>query len=187
MAFGLAFLKQPGQYSRKSAQLTTIFIWAAGILGVLMERPFPMDPRGSAATFAGTMHIVAAGLCSLAIMLALLFGARAFTSVPGGRGYALYSYITLAIVFLTGALAATSAATGSALMGLAERVTIGAFLQWVFLVALRHLSGVSGRRVRGRFFDIASKNSPHLPSHSTAGAANASRMMASYCYAACCR
>ncbi|NPV80544.1 MAG: DUF998 domain-containing protein [Firmicutes bacterium] len=129
VAFAAGFWKGAGGKGQKAARLAAIFIWVAGILGVLMAQPFPMDQRNTPATFAGIMHIAAAGLCFLSTMLAVLFAGISFGKAPEGRSYAFYSYITLAIIFVTGGLAAASAGMGSALMGFAERATIGAFLQ----------------------------------------------------------
>jgi len=98
-------------------------------LGLLMPLSFPMDPRGMPVTFVGTMHLVLAGLTSLGTMLAILFMTLWLRKQPGLGNYALYSFISLAVVFVSGGIAAASAAQVSPFMGLFERITIGAFLQ----------------------------------------------------------
>jgi hypothetical protein len=52
------------------------------------------------------------------------------------RAYALYSFISVTAVFLSGGLAAISVANQSSIGGLLERITIGGFLQWLFVIAL---------------------------------------------------
>jgi hypothetical protein len=56
--------------------------------------------------------------------------------IPRLRGYSRYSFISLGVVFLSGGLAAASIASNSPAGGLIERITIGGFLQWVFVIAL---------------------------------------------------
>jgi hypothetical protein len=55
---------------------------------------------------------------------------------PGWQGLAWYSYASFAAIAVAGIWAATTASEMSPLMGLAERVVIGAFLQWLLAVAL---------------------------------------------------
>ena len=43
----------------------------------------------------------------------------------------------LALIFVSGGLGAAAIATSSSYLGLVERVTIGAFIQWVFVIALK--------------------------------------------------
>ena len=110
---------------------------AVGLLGLLMTLFFPMDPRGSAATITGTMHLAFAGALSLCTVLSILFltlGARDHDA------FWVYSLVSCALVVLTGAFAAVTAALASPVLGLAERLTIFFFLQWV--------AGFSGRLVK---------------------------------------
>jgi hypothetical protein len=90
----------------------------------------------AAITSTGAMHIVFAGLSSLATMLAILLMGLWFRSSQRLRGYGLYSFISVAAVFLTGGFAAYSVANQSSIGGLIERITIGGFLQWLFVIAL---------------------------------------------------
>ncbi len=59
------------------------------------------------------------------------------------RGYARYSFITLAVVIISGVWTAYAAATGSELIGLAEGLTIGAFILWIFVIALKMCASTS--------------------------------------------
>jgi hypothetical protein len=60
-----------------------------------------------------------------------------FRNNPRLHSYGLYSFISVAVVFLSGGLAAISVANQSPIAGLLERITIGGFLQWVFVIAAR--------------------------------------------------
>ncbi len=98
---------------------------------------FPQDRRGTPMTRTGTLHILLAGLSSLATMGAILMMGFWFRRAPGMQGFSLYSFISLAVVFVSGGLAAYSGVSGSRLAGLLERITIGAFLQWMLVVAVK--------------------------------------------------
>lgn len=109
-----------------------ILVTAAAGFGMLF---FSTDPIGAPVSFAGATHIVLAGLASVATMLAMLSVALSLTA-RGSRATAIYSLASMQTVFASGAVAAVAASWGSPLMGLAERVTIGAFLQWVLVLGL---------------------------------------------------
>jgi hypothetical protein len=114
-----------------------VLLAAVGALGLVMILFFPMDPRGSAAATAGTIHLVIAGVLSLASILTLLFLAL---GSPDRGAFWIYSMVSCLLVILSGAYAAWTASQGSPIMGLAERLTIGLFLQWI--------AALSGRLIR---------------------------------------
>jgi hypothetical protein len=92
---------------------------------------FPQDPVGTAVTPTGTIHIILAGLSSLTTMGAMLLMVFWFKNIPGLKRLSTYSLVSLVIVFGSGGFAAYTAASGGPIAGLLERVTIGAFLQWM--------------------------------------------------------
>ncbi len=101
---------------------------------------FPQDIRGTAMTPTGTMHIILAGLSSLATMGAmLLFGLWAL-KVPGMTGYGWYSLVSVVFVFISGGLAAYTGSTNSPILGLMERMAIGGFLQWMLVLGIKLFS-----------------------------------------------
>jgi hypothetical protein len=97
---------------------------------------FPQDPRGRSMTITGKMHILLAGLSSLATMAAMALLALCLGLQPGLGSLSLYSWISLAIVFLSGGMTAAMTAKNSPLLGLLERITIGGFLQWMLVIAI---------------------------------------------------
>ncbi len=117
--------------------LGALCLVAEGIFG-LITLFFPEDLGGMSTTISGTgtMHIVFAGLSSLTTMLTILLMSFWFRNSPRLRGYGLYSFISVIAVFLSGGLAAVSVANNSPVGGLVERITIGGFLQWLFVIAL---------------------------------------------------
>lgn len=111
-----------------------VILGVVGLLGLAMTLFFPMDPRGAQATIQGTLHLILAGaisLCTILLIFFIGFGLRMSTA------FWIYSLVTFAVVIGTGAFAAASASMGSPVMGLAERLTVGSFLQWIFVLAVR--------------------------------------------------
>jgi hypothetical protein len=132
MAFaltGLALVRRPRIWSLAFGSLLL-----TAVLGLLMW-PFAMDPMGTPATPAGVIHMVLAGISSLATMAAMLFTALAWGTTRIGRAPAALSAATLAIVCFSGLLAAAAAAGGWPLLGLFERITIGSFMVWQLAMA----------------------------------------------------
>jgi amino acid transporter len=110
-----------------------------GSLGLLW--PFaPMHSREVLAmgggTMTDTMHLVLAGVTVVVMLLAILVGAAAF-----GRRFRVYSYASLVILVIFGALTFRDAPGVSANLptpwiGVWERINVGAFLLWVVVLAV---------------------------------------------------
>jgi hypothetical membrane protein len=98
---------------------------------------FPMDPLGAEATFTGTMHNIFGGIVALAtIILPLLMG-LGLRRVNSFQNYAVYSFVTSAIIFVSGLTGVSLAGQGIQVFGFFERITIGSFEVWIFLTAWR--------------------------------------------------
>jgi hypothetical protein len=140
-AMGLfVVVRASGEVRRRLAgSLGSVILMLEGIFG-LATLFFPQDPIGTPITATGTMHMMLAGLSSLTSMLPILLMGFWFRYIPSLRQYGAYSFVSVALVFAFGGLAAYSGAVGSPIAGLIERLTIGAFLQWMFVVGLRLLS-----------------------------------------------
>lgn len=83
------------------------------------------------------MHIVLAGLSSLATMLAFVLIGLWLRRFSAYRGYSMFSFAVLAIVFVSGGLAAYGVANAHPLAGLFERGAIFGFIAWLLVVAWR--------------------------------------------------
>lgn len=119
-----------------SGTLGALVLVAEGIFGFVTVF-FPQDPVGAPITSTGTMHIVLAGLSSLTTMLSMLLMGLWFRKQPGLQSYGLYSFISVVVVFVFGGLAAVTGANRNLILGIMERLTIGGFLQWLFVIALK--------------------------------------------------
>lgn len=125
--------------ARTSGLVTAAALVIAGACGVLLQLFFPQDPGGAkaAVTTTGTMHIAVAGIDALATMVAAAASALWFRKLPEWKGYSAYSLVTFGVIFVSGGFGAAAATSGFALFGLVERITIGAFIQWLLVVGLR--------------------------------------------------
>jgi hypothetical membrane protein len=140
-AFGagllLTVMIRTEQHGKRSGAWGGLALVVAGLLGVLMNLFFPQDPGGPPVTVTGMVHVVLAGVLSLGTMLAMLCTGLWLRHLPDQRAAWIYSLISLAVVFISGGLGAAAIASRSPYLGLVERATIGAFVQWAFAIALR--------------------------------------------------
>ena len=136
-AFGIGVLQYINQTERKtSGYVGAISLIVLGVIGVLLELFFPQDPGGPAATFAGTMHIILASIASFMTMIAIVATGLWFRNFPEFKGYTVYSMITFAIIFIAGGSVPILGMTNP-YFGLLERLAIGGFIQWLFVIGLK--------------------------------------------------
>lgn len=127
----------PEPLGKRSGMVGGYALIIAGIIGVLMNLFFPQDPGGPPVTSVGTIHVALAGVLSLGTMVAMLSTGLWLRHLPALHGYWIFTLVCLAIVFVSGGLGAAAIASGSPYLGLVERVTIGTFLVWVLVIALK--------------------------------------------------
>jgi hypothetical membrane protein len=140
IAFGVGLFLYVRSSNQKRGNLVgtlgALILGASAVFGVIiLFFPEPVGGMAAPITSTGTMHIVFAGLSSLSTMLAMLLMGFWFRNNPRLQRYGLYSFISVAVVFLSGGLAAVSVANQSPIAGLLERITIGGFIQWLFVIA----------------------------------------------------
>jgi hypothetical membrane protein len=152
VAFGIGLFLEVKDRSRgrRSGFIGSLALMLVGLAGISMELAFPQDPGGTPATFAGTMHLVMAGIASLGTMVAILFLAFWFRNFSALKHYVRYSWISVAIIFITGGLSAVAMANHYPLFGFIERLTIGTFILWLFVISRRmvQLEDVFSRQMR---------------------------------------
>jgi hypothetical membrane protein len=117
-----------------SANIAALAVAVVGLLGIVMYF-FRQDAPGSPVTTQGVVHIALAAAMSILTMLAIFVCGRA--DWISRRSAALYSFVTVTLVFVSGGLAAASIAQHWPFGGLLERCTIGLFQVWVFVQAWR--------------------------------------------------
>lgn len=141
VAFGIGLFLEVKDRSRgrRSGFMGSQALILVGLAGLSMELAFPQDPGGTPATFAGMMHLVMAGVASLGTMVAIVFLAFWFRNFSALKHYVTYSWISVAIILISGGLSVAAMANYHPLFGLIERVTIGTFILWLFVISRRML------------------------------------------------
>ncbi len=99
-----------------------------------MELAFPQDPGGIPTTFAGSMHLIMAGVASLGTIMGVLMLGLWFKNFSELNGLVAYSIVSAAVIFISGGLTAAAMANNFPFFGILERITIGAFILWLFVV-----------------------------------------------------
>lgn len=100
---------------------------------------FPMDPMGAEATSAGTMHNILGGVVAMATIAIPLLMGLGVKRLPGFYRYAVYSFVSSAIIFISGLTGVILSGQGVQLFGLFERITIGTYEVWIFVTAMKLL------------------------------------------------
>lgn len=120
----------------RSLRITACLLLAFGVAD-LASSFFPWNPTEDLGTFVNVMHsIFAGGVAVVLILLTIAFGAGA-----GGRWFRLYSYGTLLLMIVMGALPLLAGLRISAdaipeRFGAGERVNAYGFMLWMVVLAV---------------------------------------------------
>jgi len=136
LLFGIAIMMRYQAQSRR-VYAGGVMIVVYSLFAALLATIFPQDPIGGESTFPGTMHLVVAGLAAFVIMgLILLIGLGMDQPRRPWRQFKLYSIITVILVFVFGAATPLLIMNKIEILGLFERLTQLAYLQWFVVFAL---------------------------------------------------
>lgn len=112
-------------------------------IGVLLDAVSPIDPGGRMTTVAGTVHLVAALVAFVCVVVAMFVLSRTFKQSAGWR-----SIWSVSLVLAFAALAAFFLPSGGEWAGLFQRVFVGIVVSWMVIVAIRLRSTTSTPTVR---------------------------------------
>lgn len=112
-------------------------------IGVLLDAVFPIDPGGRMATVAGTVHLMAALVAFVCMIVAMFVLSKTFKQ--SARWRSLW-HVSLLLAF--SALAAFFLPSGGEWAGLFQRVFMGIVIFWMVIVAIRLRSTVPWPTVR---------------------------------------
>lgn len=129
----LLFVRGSG-HSEMVGIIGAILIIATGLVNITTATLFPQDAFASPATFPGEMHKILAGVLALLSMSSTLLLGIWLNRSGIFPGFGTYSFITFAVVLLTGGFAVVK--LGTPVMGLTERITIAAGMQWTIMLSL---------------------------------------------------
>ena len=133
---------------RKSAKgswgslVGSILVGLFGI-GVLIDAVFPLDPGGRMVTAAGTVHLMAALVAFVCMIVAMFVLSRTFKQSARWR-----SLWQVSLVLALAALAAFFLPSSGEWAGLFQRVFVGIVISWMVIVAIRLRSTVPRPTVR---------------------------------------
>lgn len=132
VAFGIGILNT---VPKRSLRLTGILLPLYAIIGLLWNFA-PMHQRGTADLSEDLMHIVFAIAQVLLIISFVTLGSGA-----DGKGFRIYSYITLIVLLVFGAWTGSKASAiaeglSTPYMGILERVNVYSSMLWVLVYAI---------------------------------------------------
>jgi hypothetical membrane protein len=133
--FGLGVIREAG--GRNNAlRITGVLLIGYAVVGFTGPTLFEMHQRGAGSSGSDLPHIVVTGVLVLLTLLAMGFGAFALD-----RRFRRYSFTTILIMIVFGALAGSSGARLAAGQptpgfGILERINIYASLLWVAVLAV---------------------------------------------------
>jgi len=119
----------------KLIKSSAAFLLLCALSGILMYF-FPQDPINITLTFKGLIHFFLAGMAAITTLLAVFLSAFGFGKMDGYKNLKVISVILGLIIFISGPLTAIGPTKFPAYFGIAERITIGAFILWLFLISL---------------------------------------------------
>lgn len=140
VAFGIAVFREGANLAMR---FTGLSLGAYGLIGLSGPTLFEMAQRGSGGSGNDTPHIIVTSVLVLLLLVAIGVGAFAF-----GRSFRTYSFITLLLVIVFGAMTVPFAARLAAGqptpgLGIVERVNIYLSLLWIAVLGtalLQHRS-----------------------------------------------
>jgi hypothetical membrane protein len=135
MGFGVFLFLYPRPVKKATLKIAAILLALIGLAGLLMYG-FPMDARGTTATFQGSIHWVLAGILSLSTFAAEFLVGFATSNIAKLKKIHVFSLVMGCITFISGIFTAISASTKFVYFGLVERITIGSFIFWVLIFAI---------------------------------------------------
>lgn len=119
--------------STKVMRTSAVFLGLCALSGIMMFF-FPQDPLHTTLTVSGLLHLIFAGTASVATLLAVSFAAAG--TWKDNRSLAIFSWVIFGIIMASGPITATAPTKLPHYFGIAERVTIGSFILWLFVYFL---------------------------------------------------
>lgn len=114
-----------------------ILILITGLFGLLTSSIFPQDPIDSPMTLPGIMHIVIVTISALITIVSPLLVGFGICQNEGWENFKLYSIISVLIIFIAGGLTPFIILKEIPLMGLIQRIAIGAYFQWFIVLSIK--------------------------------------------------
>ena len=111
-------------------------LFITGILG-LFTSIIPQDPVNAEVTISGILHITAVAIMALITMVFPLLIGFGMKGAKNWKHFKIYSLLSVLIIIIFGGLSPLIISKGIPLMGLFQRITIGAYFQWLILFFIK--------------------------------------------------
>ena len=134
---GLGLMKEYPMSKSKAINFGGIMLLAIGISHSLSGTIFAMDPVGTEATTPGLIHLILVGVSVIAIFMLFPLIGHGFYKLNDWRGFKIYTYISLAIVVISGFASPIIINNELPYMGLSERITGYVFYIWLFVLSYK--------------------------------------------------
>jgi len=132
-AFGLLWRLRACR--RRNLTVGALLLAGVAICGIFMFFA-PTDAPEGPATLQGQLSIALDAARSLLIFLSILVMGLGFRGVPGVSFLWGYSVVSAVLTGMAGLMAVAGSAVRSPLLGVYDRVAMGAFLLWMLVLAL---------------------------------------------------
>ncbi len=120
--------------NRKLLKLSAVFLFLVAFSGIMMLI-FPQDKLGTPLTTHGLIHLIFAGVAALSTLEAMFLCAIGLWKNKEYKNLSRISLVLGLVVLASGPLTAIAPTAFPQFFGLSERITIGSFIIWLFLVS----------------------------------------------------
>jgi hypothetical membrane protein len=118
----------------KLIKISAMFLFVVAFSGVMMLI-FPQDAIGTSLSTHGLIHLIFAGLAALSTLVAVFLSAISFWRRNDYKQLGGISLVLGLIILISGPLTAIAPTAFPHYFGLSERITIGSFIVWWFLLS----------------------------------------------------
>jgi hypothetical protein len=112
-----------------------MLLLVVGISHALSSSIFPMDPVGAESTFPGVMHLVLVAITVVSIFILMPLLGIGFSQLYEWNYFATFTFVSLAIIVISGAASPIVIGKDIKVMGLTERITGYTFYVWMAVLA----------------------------------------------------
>jgi hypothetical membrane protein len=115
-------------------KISAAFLFLVALSGILMLI-FPQDAINAPLSAHGLAHLIFAGVAALSTLVAIFLSAIGLWGRGGYKKLGVLSLVFGLVILITGPLTAMAPTAFPQYFGLSERITIGSFIVWWFVLS----------------------------------------------------
>jgi len=131
LIFSIGFFWWASNRALKTAAVALFLVAFSGVMMLL----FPQGVIGEALTTTGLLHLIFAGIAALATLVTMFACVLGFKQLAGYKNLMIVSLALGLVILINGPMTAIAPTAFPQFFGLTERVTIGAFVLWLFITS----------------------------------------------------